>query len=118
MFDRMHNKRLGRAGEDRAARFLKRHGYKIVARNYRTPYCEVDIIALKGDVLAFVEVKTRLTDEYGTPSEAVDGRRQRAYCRAAENYPQVREGLYTARLDVIEVTPNGINHLENAFWRK
>ena len=68
------NKDLGRKGEAVAASFLERHGCRIVARNYRCRAGEIDIIAEEtGPTVRFVEVKTRASDRYGTPAEAVTG---------------------------------------------
>ena len=111
------NKRLGRRGENKAARYLKQNGYKIVERGYRNPFGEVDIIASKGDVLAFIEVKTRTNEEFGTPSEAVDRRRQEKYIKAAEYYFYGKQIDVTVRFDVIEILRGEINHIENAFYR-
>ena len=67
-----YKKFLGRAGEVKAAEFLKKKGYKIIKTNYKT-YCgEIDIIANDGEYTVFVEVKTRTSDEFGAPAEAVD----------------------------------------------
>ena len=66
----LHNKRLGLAGERKARAYLRLHGWKILNKNYKNPYGEVDIIAEKGGVVAFIEVKTRLSENYGAPSEA------------------------------------------------
>ena len=110
-----YNKIKGRMGERRAARYLKRRGYKIVCRNFKCPFGEVDVIARSGEVLAFVEVKTRLSDIYGTPSEAVDSVRRRRYIQSARFYFSGREPDCVVRFDIIEVTQNGINHIENAF---
>ena len=66
------NRRTGAKGEKLAVKYLKRHGYKILKRNWRNPFGEVDIIASCGDAVVFAEVKTRLSDEFGTPSEAVN----------------------------------------------
>lgn len=107
-------KRLGKKGENLAARHLKNHGYKILEKNYRTPFCEVDIIAKCGDVLCFCEVKTRTGDAYGAPSEAVNYAKQRLYIRAAYHYLKGRENC-TVRFDVIEVFRGQITHIENAF---
>lgn len=108
-------RRLGFFGESRAAKYLKNQGYNIIARNYRCPFGEVDIIAERGDVVAFTEVKTRSSDRFGTPSEAVDADRMRRYVRCAQFYFSGRERDVTVRFDVIEVTQEGINHIENAF---
>ena len=113
--DGMHKKRLGRRGENAAARYLKRHGYKILERNYRTPFCEVDIIAKKGEIVAFVEVKTRESDLFGMPREAVNAPKQKLYIRAAQCYLSLLSDDEILRFDVIEVYKGGINHIENAF---
>ena len=115
--DSLHNKKLGARGERKAAQHLKAKGYRIVERNFRTPFCEVDIIARKGEVLAFVEVKTRLNDSFGLPCEAVTPAKQRLYIRAAEYYFAARQIEDIVRFDVIEVFPDRINHIENAFCK-
>ena len=68
-----------------AARYLCTHDYTILARNYRTPFGEVDLIAQKDGVLVYVEVKYRSSNDYGDPLEAVDRRKQRQICKVA-NY--------------------------------
>jgi len=78
----------GRFGEDLAHRFLQQHGFTIVARNYR-PLAgsgEIDLIGWEKDYLAFIEVKTRATDEFGTPDRAVDAEKQKYMGRAARDY--------------------------------
>lgn len=108
-------KRLGAKGERKARWYLWRRGYKILERNYKNPFGEVDIIAKKGDVVAFIEVKTRLSDIFGAPSEAVNRERQRRYILAANYYYIGREPDCTVRFDIIEVYRGKINHIENAF---
>ena len=80
------NKKLGREGEKQAVKYLKKNGYKILEKNYRTRFGEVDVIARKGEVVAFIEVKTRLTDIFGSPSQAVTRERQIKYIQAAKFY--------------------------------
>ena len=109
------NRIKGDRGEKMAAKFLKRSGYKILERNYRSPFGEVDIIAGKGDVVAFVEVKTRSSDRFGLPSEAVDRRRMERYANAARFYFSGMEIGCTVRFDVIEVFGKEINHIVSAF---
>lgn len=109
-------RRLGFFGESKAAAYLKRNGYTIVGRNFRCPFGEVDIIAKKGDVTAFIEVKTRSNDNYGAPNEAVDNRRKQRYKNCVRFYFSGREIDCTVRFDIIEVTKDGINHIENAFY--
>lgn len=108
-------KTLGKKGERLAAKHLKRKGYKILQSNYRTPFCEVDIIAKCGDALCFCEVKTRNSDTFGSPSEAVNSSKQRLYIRAAHYYLKASQQDCTVRFDVIEVLCGKINHIENAF---
>lgn len=67
---------LGIRGEKEAEKLLKRAGYKIVERNFRSTFGEIDIIATQGDHLVFIEVKTRSNAKYGSPKEAVDRRKQ------------------------------------------
>lgn len=110
-----HNRRLGIKGEKAAAKYLKRKGFKILCRNLKTPFCEIDIVAKMGDILIFCEVKTRTGVDYGTPSEAVDARRTARYKRAAEFYLKRFKEEHTIRFDVIEVLGGKINHIENAF---
>jgi putative endonuclease len=85
--------RFGRDSELRAARFLQQSGYRIVARNYRTPFGEIDLIAYDGPVLVFIEVKARRGERFGSPYAAVDARKQRRLTRAALGYlARIRSG--------------------------
>jgi putative endonuclease len=111
---------LGRCGEDAASLYLVAQGYRIVARNLRTPVGEIDIIAQRAKSLIFVEVKTRRSLAYGTPQEAVGPRKQRQIIRAAQWYlsDAQHRGLQP-RFDVIAILylPTGpqIEHIVNAF---
>ncbi|MDE6557665.1 MAG: YraN family protein [Clostridia bacterium] len=109
-------RQLGFLGETKAAAYLKKLGYEILKRNFRCPFGEVDIIAQKGDVTAFIEVKTRSNNNYGAPNEAVDNKRKQRYKNCVRFYYAHREIDCTVRFDVIEVTKDGINHIENAFY--
>lgn len=109
-------RKLGASGERKACRYLKRKGYKIIARNFRNPFGEIDIIASKDDITAFIEVKTRLTDSYGTPSQAVDEARKRRYISGAKYFFAGKQIDRTVRFDIIEVYQGEINHIENAFY--
>src|SRR5277367_6039730 len=75
---------LGRRGERAAEKYLRRNGFRIVARNYRAAGAEIDIVAMDGDVLVFVEVKTRRSPDASAPEEAVDEHKQKQLRRAAE----------------------------------
>ena len=109
-------RKLGFFGESRAVKFLKKSGYKILHRNFRCPFGEVDIIAQKDDVLCFVEVKTRSSDYFGEPNQAVDRTRKSRYINSARYYFTDREIDCTVRFDIIEITKEGVNHIENAFY--
>lgn len=113
--DSFHNKKLGNKGESQARSYLKRKGWKILEKNYKTPFGEIDIIAEKGETVAFIEVKTRLSDNYGLPSEAVSNERKLRYIRGANYYFINKVIDCTVRFDIIEVFQNEINHIENAF---
>ena len=80
---------LGAEGERAAEKFLRRQRYTIVARNYRCPSGEVDLVALDRSTVVFVEVKTRTQAGFGSPLEAVDPRKQRQIQRAAQHYLKV-----------------------------
>ena len=110
-----HNREKGAAGEKLAVKYLKGCGYKILKRNWRNPFGEVDIIASFGDVLAFVEVKARTGDLFGTPSEAVGRARMERYVKAAAFYFADREIDCVVRFDVIEVEGKKVNHIISAF---
>ncbi len=111
-----HNKKLGAQGEKKARRYLFFHGWKIIAKNYKTPFGEIDIIAKKKDVLAFIEVKTRLSDIFGLPSEAVDTKRKRRYIMGANYFLTDKNVDLTVRFDIIEIFRGQLNHIENAFY--
>lgn len=111
---------LGRVGEAFAAAHLTGLGWEIIARNYRCRGGEVDLVAIDGGILAFVEVKTRRGERFGSPLEAVDGRKQRHMITAALTFLATHGGAgRVARFDVIgilwdEGTPR-LQHVKNAF---
>lgn len=113
-------KNLGNTGEILAAKFLENHGYKIIEKNFRIRSAEIDIIAEKGGVVVFVEVKTRSNIRKGTPAEAVNIRKQKKIIEAASVFLQDENYCDCAcRFDVIEIISAGkffeVNHIENAF---
>jgi len=112
-----HKKLLGRRGEVKVKKFLKKKGYKILECNYKTKFGEIDIIALDKETIVFVEVKTRSSDAFGTPSEAVTFIKQKKYKKVAEEYLQKNASIESAcRFDVVEVLDEEINHIKNAFF--
>ncbi|MBS1897754.1 MAG: YraN family protein [Actinobacteria bacterium] len=97
---------LGRAGEDRAVAYLIGHGYAILDRNWRCEQGELDIVARHRDALAFVEVKTRRTLDYGHPFEAIDRPKRRRLWRLAQLW--VRAHPATAPGAVLRLEAIGI----------
>ncbi len=98
------NKQKGSAGELSAYRYLRQQGYKIVARNYRKRFGEVDLIGWDGDTLAFIEVKSRTDHARGRPEEAVHRSKQRQICRVAREY-RSRNHLHDInyRFDIVSI---------------
>src|SRR5271167_679773 len=111
---------LGRRGERAAEKHLRRNGYRIVARNFRAAGAEIDLVAMDGETLVFVEVKTRRHRAAGAPEEAVDERKQTRMRRAAEVFARrYRENEIEMRFDIAAVDASGkrleIELLRNAF---
>ena len=111
---------LGKKGEDLAADYLKRHGFRIIGRNFKGRYGELDIIALEGKTLVFVEVKTRIGRTFGTPEEAVTPRKLAEVVQTAQYYKLLHaEFPESLRIDVIGIeleideTIKYFNHIKN-----
>lgn len=95
---------LGRTGEDAAERFYRKHGYRVLERNYRCRAGEIDLIVRRGPLIAFCEVKSRRTDRWGEPSEAVRyAKRARLRKLAAMWLAERRPGAVDIRFDVVGV---------------
>ena len=98
---------FGRAGEERAAQHLRARGYEILERNWRCSQGEIDIVAVHDDLLCVIEVKTRRSDRFGHPFEAVDERKRRRLWRLAfawaDAHPDLSRGR-RMRLEVIGLT--------------
>lgn len=122
------NRERGNVGERAAVRLLRWHGYRILEKNYTANNAEIDIIARKKDVTAFVEVKARDVKHLGhyqaRPASAVTPEKQRKIIKVADYYARRADLKTRMRFDVIEVyledTPKGvkvkeIKHLEAAF---
>jgi putative endonuclease len=93
---------LGREGEARAAELLARAGYAILARNVRAGGVELDLVAARGDLAVFVEVKTRRTRRHGAPAEAVDARKRARLVRGAAAWLAAQPRRYArARFDLV-----------------
>ena len=119
----MDKKTLGSWGEDKAANYLRRRGYKILERNFSCRFGEIDIIASKGGYLAFVEVKLRKDAAFAQAREFVDRAKQKRIITAAELWLSRHDLDLQPRFDVIELyAPDGmkscrieINCIEDAF---
>ena len=115
-----NNIEKGKKGEDIAAARLRKEGCRIVERNYRCRYGEIDIIAMDAGDIVFIEVKSRKSDNFGSPEEAVGITKQRKISKVALNYLQ-EKGLadHNARFDIVAVksTPQGnrVQIIKNAF---
>jgi putative endonuclease len=111
---------LGRQGELMAEAFLRDCHYTIVARNYRCRAGEIDLVALDGRVLVFVEVRSRRGARVGTPLESVDARKQAQVARVAQHFLSAR-GWHErdARFDVVgirfDAEPPAVEHVRGAF---
>ena len=118
----MSRKSSGRDAEDAAARHLRSRGYKILERNYATVLGEIDIVALDGEVVCFVEVRSRTAEEFGSALELLTVAKQRRVTRAALAYMKAKrlEGA-EVRFDFAAVEPQAdgqyrVTLIENAFW--
>ena len=116
-----HRQRLGRLGEDLAARHLAAKGYEIMARNWRCREGELDIVAQDGECLALVEVRTRRGTAVGSPEESITPAKQERLITLADAYVQAHDWPGDWRIDVvaIEMDRRGnllrIDHYENAI---
>lgn len=111
---------FGKTGEELAVDFLNKSGYKILAKNYRTGLGEIDIIAKDKDTICFIEVKTRHSDKFGLPSEAISKSKQRHISRVALAFLKENNLLnQKARFDVVSVfyrdAEPKLDLIQNAF---
>ena len=111
---------FGRKGEQIARRYLMEKGYKILDVNWRHERDEIDIVAMDADELVFAEVKTRATDFFGEPEEAVGYKKQKFLVRAAEAYIEEKDLDIDSRFDIVAIVLNDaeqkINHITDAFY--
>lgn len=117
-----YNKDIGNYGENLAIEFIKSKSYKILEQNYTNRYGEIDIIALKDDLLVFIEVKSRYSTSFGNPLEAVTYSKQKRIYKLSSYYILLNNyNNFNVRFDVIEILFNTLNqtymlnHMEDAF---
>ena len=114
-----HNQRIGKWGEDVAAKHLNQKGYEIIKRNVRTPYGEIDIVVQKDNITFFVEVKTRTSNKMGLPEDSITARKREHMVACAEHYA-AENGIDTWQIDVVSVegkpgTTPKVTYFENAI---
>ena len=114
-----NNLDFGKLGEDLAVNYLINKGYQILERNWRSGHKEIDIIALDGDTLVAVEVKTRKSNTYGEPDIAVGAMKQKMLIWAADAYVRYKNLDVEVRFDIVSIvitdTGEHIEHIEDAF---
>ena len=111
----VRNKILGRKGEKLTRRYLRLHGYKIIASNYATPFGEADIVARDGETVVLCEVKARQSETFGTPAEAVNRAKQARYKKIALYFCTARGKEVPVRFDVASVLDGRLEYFENAY---
>lgn len=117
----MKRQQVGRWGEQLAADYLSRQGYEILARNLRTPYGEIDLVAMQNGTVVFVEVKARTGEGFGMPEESITGAKRTHLLKAIQHYWQSRGDETAWRVDVIAIigrpghTEPQLEHFENAL---
>ncbi len=113
-------KRLGNEGETLATEFLRKQGFTIIAKNYKTRIGEIDIIAKDGDTIVFVEVKTRSDDSFAAPYESVNTVKRQKMKNVALLFLQKQKQEMPSRFDIISITflkggHPAIHHIRDAF---
>jgi len=118
----INTKEIGSYGENIALEYLLNRGYKLISKNFKSHFGEIDIIVKDKDLICFVEVKTRYNNNFGLPSQSIDKNKQKRIKKASLLFVN-KEKLFNfnLRYDVVEIFLNykddsyTINHLENAF---
>ena len=114
-----HNE-LGKLGEELAVDFLQKAGYEILETNWTFQKAEVDIIALKDEVLAIIEVKTRSSIEFGSPQDFVKPKKINLLVKAINEYVITNDLDATVRFDIVAIYKENkefkIDHIEDAFY--
>ena len=113
------NLKIGRIGESIAGEYLQKKGYRIIERNYRTKYAEIDLIARRKNVLVFIEVKTRVGERFGLPEESIKSDKLYRLVKNSQAYMARRNYNKEYRIDAICIVlnknhgPKRINYYEN-----
>lgn len=111
---------LGQKGEDHAVDHLRKKGYKILHRNWKSGKRELDVVAENNDFIVFAEVKTRSKDYYVHPRDTVNREKRKSMEYAAESYIKIYNIDKESRFDIITVISDGksveVEHIEDAFY--
>lgn len=114
--------RLGEWGEAEAQRYLESMGYIFIGRNFRVPEGEIDLVMQDGDIIVFIEVKTRVSESFGTPEESISKAKRKRLHRAAWAFLNEQEKLHASwRIDVVAIeaapdrTIHRLDHYPGAF---
>jgi len=109
--------RKGRKGEDIAVNYLLKKGFEILERNYRYKRAEIDIIAMKNELIVFVEVKLRMDTSFGHPEKFVSENQQQLIISGADDYIEQIQWQGNIRFDIISINSiNEIAYFEDAFY--
>ena len=108
---------LGREGEETATKYLEKQGYQIIQRNFSCKQGEIDIIAVKNNILRFIEVKYRKNESFGFPIEAVNKRKQNKMMKAASWFLSENKQYENMQcsFDIISITEHDIEYVFNCF---
>lgn len=113
----MNTRKIGGINEEKSVIYLKENNFQIIKQNYRCKVGEIDIIAIKENILRFIEVKYRQNDLYGTPLEAINTHKQKKIMKAASWF--LMENVHFQNMqcsfDVMSVTDNKIEYIFNSF---
>ncbi|MCY7359852.1 MAG: YraN family protein [Rudanella sp.] len=111
---------FGKQGEEEAMHYLQANGYQVLERNYRYQHAEIDLIAQKGKMIIFVEVKARSSTAFGNPEEFVSYTKVRLLKKAAEHYIFAKDWQHDVRFDIVAIVRTGgemkVKHIEDAFY--
>ncbi|MBI4991057.1 YraN family protein [Candidatus Gottesmanbacteria bacterium] len=116
---RRNNLSTGKIGENAACQYLQSHGFKIIERNFRKGYSEIDIVAIEGKTLVFVEVKTRIGTKFGLPEESITPWKLKSLIKSAQYYKLLHPNLpHSLRIDVITILLSSPGKLEKIGYYK
>lgn len=110
------NKEIGRTGELKALEYLQKHGYTLVAQNYRHRRGEIDLIVKREDVLVFVEVKLRSGSHFGFPEQMVSENQWNLLMETAKAFQEEHEYFGPIRFDIVAILGKQIRHFEDAIF--